>query len=242
MCEGLVAYYRVSTAKQGRSGFGLEAQQKAVSDYAASVGIPVLKEHTEIESGKNDERRELQEALKHCELTNSRLVIAKLDRLSRNVGFIATLQESRVKFVCCDMPEANEAMVQIMAVMAQAERKQISKRTKEALAAAKKRGVKLGNPNLAAARAARKNGNDMNKATAVRSAKADDYAAKIAEEITKFDPRGDTSYAEIARHLNSLNIKSPRGKTWTSAAVKRVTRRAKLPRAFELFQEAIATK
>lgn len=222
MCRGLVAYYRVSTDKQGRSGLGLEAQQRAVADYAASVGLPVIKAYEEIESGKNDERQELRDALKHCELTNSRLVIAKLDRLSRNVGFIAALQESQVKFVCCDMPEANETFVQIMAVMAQAERKAISKRTKDALAAAKARGVTLGNPNLAAARAARKSGSDMSMATAVRTAKADDYAAKIAEVIRGFDSEGVASYGKVADYLNAHKFTTSRGKAWTRAAVKRV--------------------
>src|SRR6516162_8861224 len=149
-----VSYLRVSTDRQGRSGLGLEAQRKAVEDYLNGGNWELLAEFVEIETGKKDDRTKLRKALHRCKVTGATLVIAKLDRLSRNFAFIAALQDSGAKFVAADMPEANETMIQFMAVIAQHERKAISARTKAALAAAKARGQKLGNPNLAALQAA----------------------------------------------------------------------------------------
>ena len=160
----LVAYERVSTARQGRSGLGLEAQRKAIDDFAASRGAEVIGRFTEVESGSKDARPELSKALHLAKLTGATLVIAKLDRLSRNAVFLLTLRDSGVRFLAVDMPEANDLTVGIMALVAQQEREAISRRTTEALAAAKARGVVLGNPNGAAAlrgapaRAARRSG------------------------------------------------------------------------------------
>src|SRR6185369_3133400 len=131
-----VAYYRVSTDRQGRSGLGLDAQKNSVRQFLKRGGN-LRAEFTEIQSGKDDSRPQLAEALKLCKLTNSILLIAKLDRLSRNVAFLATLQQSSTKFVACDLPEANELVVHILAAVAQAERKAISDRTRAALAEAK---------------------------------------------------------------------------------------------------------
>src|ERR1700755_90925 len=147
----VVAYYRVCTAAQGRSGLGLEAQRSAVEGYCRGRDCQLLSEFTEVESGKRNDRPELAKALHHAKVTGATLVIAKLDRLSRNVAFLAALQESGTRFVCADMPEANERTIHIMAAVAQAERKMISQRTRDALAAAKARGAVLGNPNGAAA-------------------------------------------------------------------------------------------
>src|SRR3954452_7952675 len=146
MAQGsFVAYYRVSTARQGRSGLGLEAQQKAVRDYLNGGSWSLLAELVEVESGKRDANRpKLQHALPLCRLHDAMLVIAKLDRLSRDAHFLLGLQKAGVRFVAADMPEANEMVVGLMAVIAQAERQMISRRTKEALAAAKARGVRLG--------------------------------------------------------------------------------------------------
>ena len=130
-----VAYMRVSTDKQGRSGLGLDAQRQAIADYLGSVTGTKVAEFVEIESGKRDERPQLAAALHRAKMTGAKLIIAKLDRLSRNVGFIARLQESHVKFVCADMPEANELTVHLLAAIAQHERKLISERTRAALAA-----------------------------------------------------------------------------------------------------------
>jgi len=125
-----ISYLRVSTDRQGQSGLGLEAQRKAVSDYLDGGKWELLREYVEIESGGNNDRPQLTAALAHAKITGARLVIARLDRLSRNLAFIATLQDSGAKFVAADMPEANETMIQFMAVIAQYERKRISQNTK----------------------------------------------------------------------------------------------------------------
>src|SRR4051812_27644927 len=139
-----VAYHRVSTAKQGRSGLGLEAQQEAVQTYLNGGSWRLVAEVVEVESGKRNDRPKLQEALRLCRLHAAILVIAKLDRLSRNYAFIASLMEGGVKFRAVDFPEANELTVHILSAVAQHERKMISQRTKDALQAAKARGKKLG--------------------------------------------------------------------------------------------------
>ncbi len=153
MCTKFVAYYRVSTDKQGKSGLGLEAQEAAVVAFIASKGedARLLASFVEIESGKrSDNRPQLKLAMEQARLTGATLLIAKMDRLSRDAHFLLGLQKAGVKFVAADMPEANELVVGIMAMIAQAERQMISARTKAALAAAKARGVKLGNPRGAA--------------------------------------------------------------------------------------------
>ena len=139
-----VSYLRVSTGRQGQSGLGIEAQRAAVTEYLNGGNWQVIKEFVEVESGSRNDRPELAKAMSLCRLRNATLVIAKIDRLSRDAHFLLGLQKSGVRFVAADMPEANEMVVGIMAVVAQAERKMISVRTKSALAAAKARGVKLG--------------------------------------------------------------------------------------------------
>src|SRR5829696_7869704 len=147
MAKGrFVSYLRVSTDRQGRSGLGLEAQRKAVEDFLNGGRWELIAEFVEIESGKVDERPKLADALTLCRLHNATLVIAKLDRLSRDAHFLLGLQKAGVRFVAADMPEANATVVVIMAVVAQAERKMVSQRIKAALAAAKARGKKLGTP------------------------------------------------------------------------------------------------
>jgi DNA invertase Pin-like site-specific DNA recombinase len=140
-----VAYLRVSTAQQGRSGLGLEAQRETVTRFVAgSGGRLIAPEFVEIETGKRNDRPQLAAALKRCRATGATLVVAKLDRLSRNAAFLMTLRDSGARFVAADMPEANTLTIGLMAVMAQHEREAISRRTKEALAAANARGKKLG--------------------------------------------------------------------------------------------------
>lgn len=213
-----VAYYRVSTAKQGRSGLGLDAQRKAVSDYLNGGAWELVSEFVEVESGKDDQRPQLERALSMCELTGAVLVVAKLDRLSRNVAFLATLQDSGVRFVAADMPEANELTIHIMAAVAQAERKAISKRTKEALAAAKARGQKLGGH--------RGNLEDLKKGPAVsaivRTKASQDRAAKVRKHIDAVRAEGMMSLRQIAAALNARGITTPRGGTWSAAQVARV--------------------
>jgi DNA invertase Pin-like site-specific DNA recombinase len=145
MAEGkFVSYLRVSTARQGRSGLGLEAQRKAVEDFLNGGNWQLVKEFVEVESGKRADRPQLEKAFQLCRLIGAKLVIAKLDRLSRDAHFLLGLEKAGVEFVAADMPQANRLTIGIMAVMAQHEREMISTRTKAALQAAKRRGVKLG--------------------------------------------------------------------------------------------------
>ena len=145
MAEGkFIAYYRVSTKRQGRSGLGLEAQEAAVRDFLNGGNWQLVKEFTEIESGKRTDRPQLEKAFRACRVYGAKLIIAKLDRLARNVAFISNLMESGVEFEAVDFPQANRLTIHIMAAMAEHEAKMISDRTKAALAAAKRRGVKLG--------------------------------------------------------------------------------------------------
>jgi DNA invertase Pin-like site-specific DNA recombinase len=144
MKSNFVAYYRVSTDRQGRSGLGLEAQQKAVQDYLNGGDWSLVAELTEVETGKRSDRPELTKALALCRKHKAKLVIAKLDRLSRNLAFIATLMDSGAEFVAVDNPHANKLTLHILAAVAQHEREMIAERTKVALAAAKARGIKLG--------------------------------------------------------------------------------------------------
>ncbi|WP_241239690.1 recombinase family protein [Silicimonas algicola] len=196
-----VAYERVSTARQGRSGLGLEAQRKAIDDFAASRGADVLARFTEVESGRKNERPELAKALILANLTGATLVIAKLDRLSRNAAFLLTLRDSGARFAACDMPEANDLTVGIMALVAQQEREAISRRTKEALAAAKARGAKLGNPNSAAAlRRAGKGGETLREAVARN---ADEFAEELRPVVDSL--RSDGVIA--SRHRGCLERK-----------------------------------
>ena len=214
----VVAYFRVSTEKQGRSGLGLEAQQAAVAQYCGGRGCEVVGEFVEVESGKNNARPELAKALHLAKVTGATLVVAKLDRLSRNVAFLAALQESGASFVAADMPEANELTIHIMAAVAQAERKAISRRTKEALAAAKARGVRLGNPNGAAAimRAGKGNAASI---TAIRD-KTDRFAADLEPIVSDIQGAGHTSLRSIAAELNRRGIVTRRGGSWHAATVR----------------------
>jgi DNA invertase Pin-like site-specific DNA recombinase len=218
-----VAYYRVSTATQARSGLGLEAQRAAVADTCAARGMEIIAEFTEVESGKRNDRPELSEALRRAKLSGATLVVAKLDRLSRSVAFLSTLQDSGAKFIAADMPEANELTVHILAAVAQAERKAISTRTKEALKAAKARGVKLGNPNGAAP--LRRAGKGNVAAVEAVKAEAQSRAQELAGEIAAVRAAGAGSLREIAQALNERHIESPRGSRWHPSGVKRLLER-----------------
>jgi DNA invertase Pin-like site-specific DNA recombinase len=218
-----VTYIRVSTQKQGASGLGLAAQQKAVGDFLAQHGGTVVAEYREVESGKVNERPKLQAALKRCRQSKARLLIAKLDRLGRNTAFLMALRESSVKFICADMPEADETTIGMLAVFAQHERKAISDRTTAALAAAKARGVRLGNPHLPVGTAA--------TAAVARqglSAKADAFAGDLRDVIEAAQAEGLTTLQELADHLTELSCPTPRGCAWTPIAVSRLMRRLRL--------------
>lgn len=216
-----IAYFRVSTAKQGRSGLGLEAQRAAVVAYAERNGAEVLADYTEVESGANAQRPQLQRALAHCRLAGARLLVAKLDRLTRDVGFLAALQKAGVvSFVAADMPEAGELETQLLTVVAGNELRRISERTRAALQAAKARGVVLGKPeNLANQAEGSRRGN------AVKTAKADDYARMVSQWIEDAREAGITSARGVASWLNERGIRAPRGGDWSAAQVMRVVAR-----------------
>ena len=219
-----VAYYRVSTAAQGRSGLGLEAQQHAVESLCASRGWEIIAPpFTEVESGKRADRPELAKALHRAKVTGAILVVAKLDRLSRNVAFLAALQDSGVKFVAADMPEANELTVHIMAAVAQAERKAISKRTSEALQAAKARGQRLGNPNGAAALRRAQKGNEASL-DAIKAAAAE-RAEQLRPIVEDMRSRGLTSLRDLALALNESGIVTARGGRWHASSVRNLVAR-----------------
>ena len=218
-----IAYERVSTARQGQSGLGLEAQRNTIDAFAGSRGADVLARFTEIESGRNPDRPELGKAIQLARLTGATLVIAKLDRLSRNAAFLLTLRDSGVRFLACDMPEANDLTVGIMALVAQQEREAISRRTKEALAVAKARGVKLGNPNGAAAlRRAGKGGAALRAAV---SRNADQHARELAPVLAELQEQGVMSLRAIAAELNERGMLTRRGGQWHVSNVKNLVRR-----------------
>ncbi len=218
-----VAYERVSTARQGRSGLGLAAQRQAIEGFLAGQGGRLVGRFTEVESGARNARPELTRALELARLTGARLVIAKLDRLSRNAAFLLALRDSGVRFVAVDMPHANDLTVGIMALVAQAEREAISRRTKEALAAAKARGVRLGNPNGAAAlRRAGKGGAALRATVA---ANADTFAQSLAPTLADIQAQGHTTLRAIAAELNTRDILARRGGKWHVSSVKRLVER-----------------
>ena len=219
-----VSYIRVSTARQGASGLGLEAQRKAINDYLNGGSWVLLKEYREIESGKNNDRPNLSAALNHCAVTGATMIIAKLDRLARNVAFISKLMDSGVDFVAVDFPQANRLTVHILAAVAEHEGKMISERVRVALAAAKARGTKLGSPqnNLTPADQAQ-----GSKAGNIAKAKqADAFAFRVIPIIEQHRAEGQ-NLTQIAKSLNSANIMTARGITgaWTPQAVKNAMKR-----------------
>lgn len=217
-----IAYYRVSTQKQGRSGLGLDAQKKAVEDHIRSTQGRLLGEFKEVESGKHNDRPELTKALHRAKVTGSVLLVAKLDRLSRNAAFLLTLRDSGVEFVAADMPDVSSLTVGVMALIAQHEREAISSRTKAALAAAKDRGVKLGNPMGAAAFG--DGGNDA--AVARIRANADRFAREnVAPIVADIRAGGIHSLAGIAEALNAREIQAPRGGRWYATSVRNLLQR-----------------
>lgn len=219
----VVTYYRVSTSAQGRSGLGLEAQRDAVGQFCRSRSCEVLAEFTEVESGKRNDRPELTKAMHHAKVTGATLVIAKLDRLSRNAAFLLQLQESGVRFIAADMPEACNLTVGILALVAQQEREAISARTKAALAAAKARGQRLGNPNGAAPLRRAAKGNTA--AVEALKAGAKQHAANLQPIVRDLQARGITSLPKIAGALNAMSMATPRGGLWYPSSVRNLLAR-----------------
>jgi DNA invertase Pin-like site-specific DNA recombinase len=217
-----IAYYRVSTARQGRSGLGLAAQRTAVEDYLNGGRWKLCAEFTEVESGKRSDRPELAKALAACRLHRATLVLAKIDRLARNVAFVANLMESGVDFVAVDMPTANRLTVHILAAMAEHEAAAISARTKAALAAAKARGVKLGGDRGNLPAVAKKGAKASVRS---RQARADERARDLAATVEELRQDGRNSLRQIAAGLNEREITAPRGGEWQVGQVADLLRR-----------------
>jgi len=210
-----VAYYRVSTKGQGQSGLGLEAQKSAVTSYVKNQN-GIIAEYQDIESGKNDDRPELKKAIAMAKEKGAKLIIAKLDRLSRNLTFISSLMDNQVSFVCCDMPEANEFTIHIFAALAQQERKMISKRTKDALQAKKKQGVKLGKPeNLTHA-------HRLKGGQAIADQAREDLRNKQAAKIILRCRKDNMTLEKIAEELNNDGYRTRTGKLFGRMTVKRL--------------------
>ncbi len=204
-------YYRVSTTRQGASGLGLDAQRTAAQVFLNNNSGHLLGEFTEIESGRKADRPMLRDALKACRKQGATLLIAKLDRLARNVHFISGLLESDVKFIAIDMPNADRFMLHVYAAMAEEEARRISERTKAALRSAKARGVKLG-----------VNGKNLARQ---RMLAADQFAKQIGPKIDAMKKVEELSYRAIAERLNSLGIGTPSGAVWHPTSVYRTHNR-----------------
>src|SRR3954466_7603950 len=219
MAEGaFVAYYRVSTERQGKSGLGLDAQRKAVEDFLNGGNWRLVGEFPEIESGKQADRPELAKAFQACRLRRAKLIIAKIDRLSRDAHFLLGLEKAGVDFVAADMPTANRLTVGIMAMVADEERRMISKRTKEALAAARARGVHLGGN-----RGSIISADAREISRKARLAASEARVADLAPVITELQAAGVTSLGGLTTGLTERGIPTARGGTkWTPVQVSRV--------------------
>lgn len=211
---GFVAYYRVSTERQGQSGLGLEAQQEAVRRYLSTVAGSLIAEHIEVETGRRNDRPELAKALGACRRHKAKLVIAKLDRLSRNLAFIATMMDSGVEFIACDNPHATRLTLHILAAVAEHEREMIAERTRAALQAAKARGVQLGR-------------NGIERLAPANRATAMDRAEQLKPILAELSAAG-MSKRQIAAELAARGIPTPRGGRWHAQTVARVLDRADL--------------
>jgi DNA invertase Pin-like site-specific DNA recombinase len=212
-----VAYYRVSTDRQGRSGLGLDAQREAVRLFLSGDGWPPVAEFLEVESGRRNDRPQLAAAMEACRLYGARLVIAKLDRLARNAAFLLSLRDAGVEFVACDMPEANRLTVGIMALVAEHEAEAISARTKAALAVARTRGVKLGGFKGYAPSDA-----DRAAAASTKRERVEAHRARLAPVLAELRAGGATSLRRLAGELNRRGVPAPNGSTWHANTVRRV--------------------
>lgn len=213
--EEAVPYYRVSTQKQGRSGLGLEAQRETVTAYAARSGLGLVGEYIEVETGTGKKHRpQLEAAIAEAKRRGAVLLVARLDRLARNVRFVTTLMESGVKFVCCDMPEANQLTIHVLAAVAQYEAERISKNTSDALAAAKRRGVVLGTPaNLTPEAAAKGH---------VATAQAARDAYRMLEGYILHLRDTGSTLAAISEKLNAEGHRTRRGAKFSATHISRI--------------------
>jgi len=223
MRGSFVSYLRVSTQKQEQSGLGLEAQRKTVEDYLNGDNWTLIEELVEIESGKNNRRPKLVEAIDLCKASGATLIVAKIDRLTRDAAFLLNLKDAGINFIAADMPEANRLTIGIMALVAEQEREAISKRTKDALAVAKARGVQLG-----AYRDGRFVGRigtaeDAKKASEARTALYRRRAVEKLPILQKVDPDGSMSLQRIAQLLNNMNVPTISGRgSWSANSVRRL--------------------
>jgi DNA invertase Pin-like site-specific DNA recombinase len=209
--QRFIAYFRVSTDRQGRSGLGLDAQREAVRQFLTARPAAVIAEFVEVESGGKDDRPKLLEALAACQRTKATLLIAKLDRLARSVSFVAGLMDGDVDFVAVDLPYASRFVLHIMAAVAEHERQIIGERTKAALAAAKARGVRLGTNGTVLA--------ERHKTEAI------EYAQQIASVFQTVRLAGAVTTRQIANSLNAMGIPSRQGGQWHAATVGRILQR-----------------
>jgi DNA invertase Pin-like site-specific DNA recombinase len=222
MADGkFVAYYRVSTQKQGNSGLSFEAQQAAVENYLKGE---LIAEYIEIESGRKSDRPKLAEALKLAKRRKATLVIARLDRLARNVAFIATLMESKVEFVAVDFPQADQLTIHIMAAMAEHEARLISERTKAALARLKARGVKLGGCRVSPERHAKISALGREAAAKALRSQRIERERNLRPVIDEIRAGGAKTLREIANELNRRGEETARGRQWTAVQVMRILR------------------
>jgi DNA invertase Pin-like site-specific DNA recombinase len=223
MAEGkFIAYYRVSTARQGDSRLGLEAQQKAVRDYLNGGNWELIQEVTEVESGRKADRPQLTEALRLCRVYNATLIIARLDRLARNAHFLLGLQAAGVDFRAVDMPNATPILVGMMALIAQDYAQSVSSNTKAALAASKAKGTKLGGMRERGLGTPEQRLVGQQRSIQTRQHKAESFAADLRPMITELYLDHKMSLRSIAANLNAKQIPTARGKAWTAAAVQRI--------------------
>jgi DNA invertase Pin-like site-specific DNA recombinase len=211
-----IAYLRVSTDKQGEQGHGINAQRQAIANYLITCGGELLEEYVEVESGKKNDRPALQKAISRCKMSRATLIIAKLDRLSRNLAFIANLMDAGIDFIACDNPYANKLTIHILAAIAEHEREMISRRTREALAAAKAKGITLGGY-----RGASLSDEIRRNALTARQIKAKEYSANVIPLIQQNLEAGYSLNA-TAKILNQQKVVTVRGGRWTAKSVSRV--------------------
>lgn len=218
-----VSYLRVSTQKQGEHGLGIEAQRTAVHDFLKGGNSQLLGELVEVESGRRRDRPRLAEAIALCRAFNASLVIAKLDRLSRDAAFLLSLRDAGVEFVAADNPHANRLTVGILALVAEQEREAISQRTKAALAAAKARGVQLGAFREGRFIGRTASSEDAATARTARSIQAKEKANRIKFIVDRIDPTGLLTLQQLANQLNLEGVPPPSGRgTWHPQTVKRL--------------------
>ena len=215
-----VVYFRVSTQRQGQSGLGIDGQKAAVKAFTKARNGKILAEFVEVESGKRDDRPEFQKAVIKVKESGATLLVAKLDRLSRDVHFIAGLRKDGINFTSCDMPDANQFTINVMAAMAEQEREMISELTKTALAVAKEKGVKLGasNPKIKKALI----GKGWKNSLGTRKNRANQFAENLRDKIEKLRIEEGRTQQDIVDHFNDYNVPAARGGKWSRSQLKRV--------------------